>query len=182
MGHTQPCFLERSQVIMSEWGYGGENGPSCWHMVDDGVYSISLSGVRQSPINIETEKNVIETDEELNELVYEYVPENCTVVGNTGSSWKVDVNPEGSSLSGGPLDSTYHLAQFHAHWGGENGRGSEHTVDGKMFSAELHLVHYNSKYGDFGSAADKPDGLAVLGIFLKVTVAVFFKTIYCNIL
>lgn len=51
-----------------------------------------------------------------------------------------------------------------------------------MFSAELHLVHYNSKYGDFGSAADKPDGLAVLGIFLKVTVAVFFKTIYCNIL
>lgn len=95
--HIQPCFLERSQVIMSEWGYGGENGPSCWHMVDDGVYSISLSGVRQSPINIETEKNVIETDEELNELVYEYVPENCTVVGNTGSSWKVDVNPEGSS-------------------------------------------------------------------------------------
>ena len=82
---------------MSEWGYGGENGPSCWHMVDDGIYSISLSGVRQSPINIETEKNVIETDEELNELVYEYVPENCTVVGNTGSSWKVDVNPEGSS-------------------------------------------------------------------------------------
>ena len=39
----------------------------------------------------------------------------------------------------------------------------------KMFSAELHLVHFNTKYGDFGSAVDKPDGLAVLGIFLKVT-------------
>ena len=35
-------------------------------------------------------------------------------------------------MSGGPLDSTYQLAQFHAHWGGENARGSEHTVDGKV--------------------------------------------------
>ena len=99
---------------MSEWGYGGENGnfcteilliiicnegPSCWHIVDDGIYSISLSGVRQSPINIETDKNVVETDETLDELQYEYVPGNCTQVGNTGSSWKVDVDPEGSSKS-----------------------------------------------------------------------------------
>ena len=98
---------------MSEWGYGGENGnykfweksttfffylgPSCWHIVDDGVYGISLSGVRQSPINIETDRNVVETDERLAELHYEYVPGNCTQVGNTGASWKVDVNPEGSS-------------------------------------------------------------------------------------
>ena len=113
---------------------------------------------------------MIETDDSLEELVYEYTPGNCTQVGNTGSSWKVDVNPEGSSLSGGPLDSTYQLAQFHAHWGGENSRGSEHTVDGKSFSAELHLVHFNTKYGDLGNAADKPDGLAVLGMFIKVII------------
>ena len=73
-------------------------------------------------------------------------------------------------LSGGPLEEdVYQLAQFHAHWGGENARGSEHTVDGKSFSAELHLVHYNTKYGDLGNAVDKPDGLAVLGMFIKVT-------------
>ena len=50
----------------------------------------------------------------------------------------------------------------------ENARGSEHTVDGKAFSAELHLVHYNTKYGDLGNAVDKPDGLAVLGMFIKI--------------
>ena len=72
-------------------------GPSCWHIVDDGVFSISLSGVRQSPINIETDKNVIETDEALDDLKFEYVPANCTTVGNTGASWKVDVVPDGSS-------------------------------------------------------------------------------------
>ena len=38
-----------------------------------------------------------------------------------------------SALTGGPLEGdTYQIAQFHAHWGGENGRGSEHTVDGKV--------------------------------------------------
>jgi hypothetical protein len=38
----------------------------------------------------------------------------------------------------------------------------------RMFDGELHLVHYNSAYGSFGQAVDKPDGLAVLGIFLEV--------------
>ena len=37
-----------------------------------------------------------------------------------------------------------------------------------MYDGELHLVHYNTKYGSFGEAADKSDGLAVLGVFLKV--------------
>ena len=43
-----------------------------------------------------------------------------------------------SALVGGPLmDSEYELWQFHAHWGSENGKGSEHTVDGKEFAAEV---------------------------------------------
>ena len=37
-----------------------------------------------------------------------------------------------------------------------------------MFDGEMHLVHYNTKYGSFGNAVDKPDGLAVLGVFLEV--------------
>ena len=39
-----------------------------------------------------------------------------------------------------------------------------------MFSAKLHLVQFNTKYGDLGNAVDKPDGLAVLGMLLKVFV------------
>lgn len=58
--------------------------------------------------------------------------------------------------------------QYHCHWGREEDRGSEHTVDGHKYAAELHLVHYNKKYGSFSAAADKEDGLAVIGIFLKV--------------
>jgi carbonic anhydrase len=47
--------------------------------------------------------------------------------------------------------------------------GSEHTVDGKEYSGELHLVHWNkTKYGSFAEALGQPDGLAVLGVFLQV--------------
>lgn len=47
--------------------------------------------------------------------------------------------------------------------------GSEHTVDGVSYSGELHLVHWNqTKYPTFNEAAKHPDGLAVLGVFLKV--------------
>ena len=55
-----------------------------------------------------------------------------------------------------------------AHWGDKSGVGSEHTVDGAPYDAELHIVHFNTKYGSPGEAFDKEDGLAVLGIFINV--------------
>lgn len=38
----------------------------------------------------------VETTEEINELKTAYVAGNCESVENTGSSWKVNVKPEGS--------------------------------------------------------------------------------------
>lgn len=35
---------------------------------------------------------------------------------------------------------------------------------------QLHLVHWNTKYANFGEAASQPDGLAVVGVFLKVNI------------
>lgn len=75
-------------------------------------------------------------------------------------------------LTGGPLDTdVYRLQQWHCHWGAKDGQGSEHTVDGRSFSGELHMVHWNtSKYRSFGEAAGQYDGLAVLGVFLTVSI------------
>ena len=87
---------------------------------------------------------------------------------NTGASWMLKMDQMTSSLTGGPLDSEYKVAQMHAHWGSKDGKGSEHTVDGISYDAELHIVHFNTKYGDLATAVDKPDGLAVLGMFLKL--------------
>ena len=49
---------------------------------------------------------------------------------------------------------TYKLAQFHFHWGDHDGNpGSEHTMYGKQFDAELHFVHFNAACGrDLGEA------------------------------
>jgi hypothetical protein len=51
---------------------------------------------------------------------------------NPGFCWRVDVIGSGSELVGGPLrDDQYLLEQYHCHWGSSEGKGSEHTVDGK---------------------------------------------------
>ena len=41
------------------------------------------------------------------------------------------------------------------------------------FPGELHLVHYSTKYPSFTEASKHVDGLAVLGIFIKVSVRPF---------
>ena len=41
-------------------------------------------------------------------------------------------------MKGGPLDKAeYELWQFHAHWGNDSSHGSEHTIDGKDYAAEV---------------------------------------------
>ncbi|XP_046637024.1 carbonic anhydrase 2-like [Daphnia pulicaria] len=72
------------------------------------------------------------------------------------------------SISGGGLNDIYNFAQFHLHWGANSNKGSEHLINSKSYPAELHLVHYNTKYGTFADATTHSDGLAVLGIFLSV--------------
>ncbi|XP_017715538.1 PREDICTED: carbonic anhydrase 5A, mitochondrial isoform X2 [Rhinopithecus bieti] len=76
-----------------------------------------------------------------------------------------------SGISGGPLENHYRLKQFHFHWGAVNEGGSEHTVDGHAYPAELHLVHWNSvKYRNYKEAVVGENGLAVIGVFLKLGV------------
>lgn len=145
------------------WGYNAENGPANWEK----WYPVAKTGVRQSPIDIQT-NDAEEGDKEEGKLNIKYSPTAALTLVNTGASWMVKFDPMESTLSGGPLGNQYKALQMHAHWGSVDGRGSEHTLDGVSFDAELHIVHYNTKYKEAGQAVDKPDGLAVLGMFLKV--------------
>lgn len=150
----------------SEWDYSIHNGPSTW-----GEKFPMAAGSRQSPVNIVT--NLVACDHEalINKpLTWKYEPTSSKILANPGYCWKVDCDGEGSSLTGGPLkDDVYKLEQYHCHWGCSDSKGSEHTVDGQAFAGELHLVHWNaSKYRTFAEAANASDGLAVLGVFLKV--------------
>ena len=50
----------------------------------------------------------------------------------------------GASISGGPLSDTYTLAQFHLHWGSENGQGSEHTLNGERWIEAVNFIPHTS--------------------------------------
>ncbi|ESO96312.1 hypothetical protein LOTGIDRAFT_205401 [Lottia gigantea] len=149
---------------MATWGYGNDNGPATW------VKSFPVAaGTRQSPIDIVPTAAKCDTKLTENPLTVNYSPEPAMELCNPGLSVKANIKSK-SVIKGGPLEGEYKLEQFHLHWGSADKQGSEHTLNGKMFPAELHLVHYNAtKYSSFGEAVDKPDGLAVFGIFLKIS-------------
>uniref|UniRef100_A0A8C6Z0Y4 Carbonic anhydrase n=1 Tax=Nothoprocta perdicaria TaxID=30464 RepID=A0A8C6Z0Y4_NOTPE len=149
------------------WGYGQDDGPSEWYK----SYPVA-QGNRQSPIDIVSAKAVY--DPGLKPLNISY--ESCTSlnISNNGHSVMVEFEDadDKTAISGGPFENPFRLKQFHFHWGTKPSQGSEHTVDGKPFPSELHLVHWNArKYATFGEAAAAPDGLAVIGVFLEVRIA-----------
>ncbi|XP_023802494.1 uncharacterized protein LOC111943840, partial [Cyanistes caeruleus] len=87
------------------------------------------------------------------------------------SSVQIDLPPT-LNISRG-LPGVYTAVQMHLHWGGLDleTSGSEHTIDGMRYFAELHIVHYNSEnYSSFEEAKDKPQGLAVLAFLYTVRV------------
>ncbi|XP_053304763.1 carbonic anhydrase 5A, mitochondrial isoform X2 [Spea bombifrons] len=126
-------------------------------------------GTRQSPIDIRVRDSVYHP--QLAPVKTQYDPNTCLHIWNNGYAFLVeyDDSTNKSVVSGGPLENPYRLKQFHFHWGVNNDWGSEHTVDSKVFPAELHLVHWNcTKYKTFEEAIMEENGLAVIGVFLKL--------------
>ncbi|XP_066512038.1 carbonic anhydrase-like [Hoplias malabaricus] len=145
------------------WGYGEHDGPAHWSE----SFPVA-NGPRQSPIDIIPSQ--AQFDPTLKQIKLKYDPTTAKSILNNGHSFQVDFADDDnrSTLIGGPVTGTYRLKQFHFHWGAADERGSEHTVGGTKFPCELHLVHWNTKYPNFGEAVNKPDGLAVVGVFLKI--------------
>ena len=76
-------------------------------------------------------------------------------------------------LSGGPLNVEYEFLEMHFHWGNIMGNtsareGSEHTIDGRSYPAELHMVHRNIHDEEVSEALEHENGLTVLGFKFQV--------------
>ncbi|GMT12954.1 hypothetical protein PFISCL1PPCAC_4251, partial [Pristionchus fissidentatus] len=66
------------------------------------------------------------------------------------------------------LNETFVLQQFHAHWGHTvDQEGSEHILNGRRTTAEIHFVHRNIRYATMKEALGKPAGLVVLAVFVE---------------
>ncbi|CAD5121122.1 DgyrCDS9662 [Dimorphilus gyrociliatus] len=119
------------------------------------------NGTRQSPIDIITAKaekspewknfTLTNFDKDLKSREFKH----------TGKTILLDLEGSGLSIENGGLNGTYQALQLHFHWANDSKSGAEHTIDGKEFPLELHIVTKNGDQ-EYGQQH------AVLGFVFKV--------------
>ncbi|KAM7381733.1 hypothetical protein PAMA_012529 [Pampus argenteus] len=142
--------------------------PSCNDTTWPVIAPNYCNGSRQSPINIVSAS--AKADANLTAFTFTNFGSTSalTKITNTGKTIKVNI-ASGVEVSGGGLSETYNSLQFHLHWGnGASVPGSEHTVNGKRYPMELHIVNIkSSSNGNTTAAIADSTGLAALGFFIE---------------
>ncbi|CRK91425.1 CLUMA_CG005097, isoform A [Clunio marinus] len=138
-------------------------GPANWYKINS-----ICNGARQSPIDLPA--SAVLRTKPLCIKNFEVKPDSNNIK-NDGHGAQIVFNYRHNDkclLSGGSLKYKYEVAKAHWHWGQFNYAGSEHSLNGHQYSAELHIVAFASKYGSLSNAVDKSDGLAVLAFFYEL--------------
>lgn len=112
------------------WEYTGEHGPEHWGQLAE-EFDICRKGENQSPIDL-----VADIDADLPKLHFDYTKPGWLEEVNTGHAIQENVMP-GNFVSTPGREDRFELKQFHFH------SPSEHTVNGKHYPMEVHLVHQN---------------------------------------
>ncbi|ESO96281.1 hypothetical protein LOTGIDRAFT_66515, partial [Lottia gigantea] len=142
------------------------SGPDSWPQQYE-----HCGGMQQSPINIDTKSVSYDPDMGAFDFSQFDVSSNSHVfnITNNGHSGKFISHSNEMYCKGGGLPGEFKTAEFHFHWGSDDSRGSEHGIDMKNYPLEMHIVHYNTKYGTLTNAKSQPDGLAVLGVMFEIS-------------
>lgn len=135
---TAGCATFTLAADEEHWSYSSEDGPEKWATLS-ADFDMCSKGRNQSPIDL---TGTIDAD--LPELDFDYSNPGAADEINNGHTVLVSLKP-GNFVS--IQDRKYEAKQFHFH------SPSEHTIDGKSFPLEIHLVH-----------VDQAGELAVLGI------------------
>ena len=142
-------------------------GPDFWGRLNP-KWSHCSKGRRQSPIDIDTELLIY--DQYLRELYIkgDYIDGNLI---NTGRSIEIEVDQKKPIIiTGGPLSYQYTLSNVTLHFGRENNRGSEHSINQLQFSGELQFYGYNGQlYSNWSEAKRSPNGLVAIATMIKMT-------------
>lgn len=146
------------------WSYGGSEGTTYWKDLFP-----MCGGTDQSPINIETSSTVNETS--WSKFTFADYDSTSNTMKITNNGHLVQVTIEAGSIpkvSGGNLTDEYTFAELDFHLGKNDTVGSEHTIDDLRYSAELHLIHFKTSYGNIGEAIKHTDGLAAFGVLFTI--------------
>jgi len=118
-------------VTGAPWSYSATH---CWGI----DHPVCGNGRHQSPINIVTADVVRKTDADIFLSATRWKPVSKLHLENNGHTLKIANEQMGYVVQVGEDGNAayYQLAQFHVHM------PSEHTIDGKQFHAEVHVVHF----------------------------------------
>ncbi|KAL2323194.1 hypothetical protein Fmac_027573 [Flemingia macrophylla] len=135
----------------SEFDYikGSEKGPSHWGELKK-EWETCKTGTMQSPIDLSSHR--VRMLPKLGELKKFYKPQNATVK-NRGHD--IEVKWEGDAGSININGTEFFLHQGHWH------SPSEHTINGRRYDLELHLVHESKSTNGKGK-------IAVVGLLFKI--------------
>ncbi|XP_061445497.1 carbonic anhydrase 4-like [Rhineura floridana] len=137
-------------------------GPATWKSLG------YCGGTEQSPININTEKTV--ADPCLGPLHFVGYEDRLRpqALKNTGHYPEIEMKT-GATISGQGLPARYYLKSFHFHYGTNHHQGSEHAIDLKRYSMELHIVHTKDNMS-LEEAKKDPQGFVVLAFFIEKSI------------
>ncbi|KAL7832381.1 hypothetical protein AOLI_G00299290 [Acnodon oligacanthus] len=161
-------YQTQGSLTQSEDGEDEEdNSLNC---AEWGLLFPEANGENQSPINLNSREarydpRLLEVGLNPNYVVCR----DCEVI-NDGHTVRIMLKSK-SVVTGGPLpsDHEYELHEVRFHWGKENQRGSEHTVNFKAFPMELHLIHWNSTlFNSVEEAMGKRNGILIIALFVQV--------------
>ncbi|XP_068907434.1 carbonic anhydrase-related protein 10 isoform X1 [Tenebrio molitor] len=150
------------------WTYDGISGPAFWGLINP-EWSLCNKGRRQSPVNLEPNKLLF--DPNLRPLHIDKHRVSGSIM-NTGHSVIFTVDNDTRhhiNVTGGPLSYKYQFQEIHIHYGLHDQFGSEHSINGYNFPAEIQIFGFNSQlYTNFSEALHKAQGIVVISLLLQM--------------
>ncbi|KAL5014534.1 hypothetical protein ScPMuIL_008804 [Solemya velum] len=158
----------RSSLWHEWWTYDGISGPTYWGVMNR-AWSLCSRGRFQSPIDIHP--NSLLFDPMLTSIMFPSHKANGNLT-NTGHDVTLFIDHDISILmnaTAGPLQYQFAISQIKIHYGRQDEKGSEHTINGTHFSAEVHIMAYNKElYENFTRAAISPGGIAIFAVLCQI--------------
>ncbi|KAL6059077.1 hypothetical protein STEG23_024070 [Scotinomys teguina] len=153
-----------SSTAGADWCYEIQAKEPNSHCQGPADWTGDCQKTHQSPINIITAE--AKENPSLKRFTFTgYNQKKERVVKNDGHSVKMMLE-DGVYIAGGDLPTQYRAVQLHLHWSQDSHRGSEHSLDGKHFAMEMHVVHEKGTSSNEGQ--DSKDKNAVLAFMVEV--------------